>query len=197
MYGSISNKPKFLAVLGFIALLIGTISANAQKLYAEGNLKVTPKEHAIRVAITNGSKDLLEGQSVSKIGVNTFDGKKLNDNRSFIFDSLTVNYGVAATGTVASNVNYTTALPPALRAGSLVFKQDNDVIFRVQLAAIVEAKNTDARFYELDGFQLLREDVTTEVYLEMPDGADLAPGTGNSGYIEVLSKGWETNAKRQ
>jgi hypothetical protein len=193
----ITNKPKFLAVLGFIAILMGTISAEAMKLYQDGNLKVTPKEHVIRVAIGNGSVNLLEGQSTSTIGINTFNGQKLNDNRSFIADSITVNYGVAADGTTASNVAYTTALPAALRAGALVFKQDNEVIFRVQLASVVEAKSTDARFKDLEGFQLLREDITTEVYLEMPAGADLAPGAGNSGYIEVIANGFETSAKRR
>jgi len=191
------NKPKFMLVIAFLSAIAGTLSTNARALAEAGKIKPTDSELYVRKAVTpGGSVNLLEGVSAAEIGITNFDGQRLDSDRYFIIDALTVNYGTASTGTSAKAVDYSTALPAALKNANLVIRQDNEVILRLPVSSINDAKNTDDRYRELGAFALLRDQKTISIDLEFPAGADLGAGAGKDGYVEVLLKGFETYIKR-
>lgn len=190
------NKPKFMVLMGFLASVMGILTVNAQQLYNQGKIKPTDSELYIRKDVgTGGTINLLEGLSTSTVGISNFDGQRLDTDRNFVIDALTVNYGVAAIGASPSAVDYTTGLPAALKNSHLVIRQNNEVIVKLPISSIFDAKNTDVRYRELDGFALLKDSKTISIDLEMPAGADLAPGGGNAGFVEVALKGFETYIK--
>jgi len=197
MLGQIRQKEGFMLAVAFLAGVQGLLSANAQQLAREGKIKPQDGVLYVRSAVggTN-TQNLLEGKSNQEIGVTNFDGQILNSDRYFVIDSVTINYGVAATGTAAKAVDYSTALPLALKNANLLIRQDNEVIVKLPVSDINEAKSSDERFRTLGAFALLRDQKTITLEIEFPAGGDLAPGAGNTGYAEVLLKGFETYIKR-
>jgi len=199
MYNSF-NKAKWHLIATFLLTVMSGLSANAKELLNSGDVNPRDATLAVRnLVVAGGDVDILQSYNSYVKGNNDFNGNKLANNRLFIIDSLTINYGTGVTATVGEkydSVNYTTALPPALKSANLVIKQGDQVIRRISISAINEAKNTDARWYELHGFALLREDQTTSITIEFPSGSDLAAGANNSGYVEVIFKGAETVAVR-
>lgn len=191
------NKAGFMLVIAFLSAIATTLSVNARDLARAGKLKPTDSELYVRKGVTpGGSVNLLEGMSASEIGITNFDGQRLDADRIFVISEVTVNYGIATTGTSAKAVDYVTALPLALKNSHLVVKQDNEVILKLPITSINESKSSDNRYRELEAFALLQDQRTTSVDIEFPAGADLAPGAGNTGYVEVLFKGFETYVKR-
>lgn len=190
------NKEKFMLVIAFLTAVFGQLSANTKDYFT--NSKIQPRDGTLVVrntAVAGGIVNLLEGYNSQQTGINDFNGQQLTSGRNFVVDALTINYGVAATGTAVHAAAYTTALPAALLAGNLVIKQKDEVVRRISIAAINQAKSADTRFYELDSFALLRDEHPTRIEIEFPAGSDLAAGGGNSGYVEVIFKGFETNIK--
>lgn len=193
------NKLLFTLVVAFLSSIASTLSVNARELAQQGKIRPTDSELYVRKAVGsggNGTVNLLEGLANSEVGISNFDGQRLDADRYFVVNALTVNYGVAATGTSAAAVNYTTALPAGLKCANVVIKQDNEVLFRIPIASINESKSSDTRYRELGAFSLIRDQKTVRVEIEFPDGTDLAPGAGNAGYVEVLLSGFETYIKR-
>lgn len=196
MYNNNFNKAKWHLIAAFLLTVMSGLSANAKALINSGEVNPRDATLAVRqLVVAGGDVDILQGYNAYEKGKNDFNGNKLANGRLFVIDSLQINYGVAdtaATATGYDKVNYTTALPPALKSANLVIKQGDKVIRRISIAAINEAKSTDTRWYDLDGFALLREDQVTSIVLEFAQGSDLAAGVGNSGYVEVILKGAET-----
>lgn len=196
MFGQ-QNKHKWMLVIAFLATVMGTLSANAQKLYEAGAINPRDAELAVRKAVVaGGTVNLLDnaGQAAIK-GVNDFDGNRLTNGRNFVIDAITINYGVATTGTTAAAVDFSTALPPALKTANLVIKQNDIVIRRLSIASINEAKSTDLRFRELDGFAILKEETTTSIEIEFGANTSFSPGAGNDAYVECILKGFETHIR--
>jgi hypothetical protein len=197
MYGQ-QNKHKWLLVIAFLATVMGDLSANAQALYKAGRINPRDAELAVRkVVVAGGTVNLLDNAGQASVkGVNDFDGNRLTSGRNFVIDAITINYGVGTTGTTAAAIDFSTALPPALKTANLVIKQDDRVIRRLSIASINEAKSTDLRFRELEGFALLVEETTTSIEIEFGAGTAFSPGAGNDAYVECILKGFETNIKR-
>lgn len=191
------NKHKWHLVIAFLFAISNVLSANTQALL--NAKKLNPRDGTLAVrqkVVAGGTVNVLDGYNARVKGQNDFDGNKLTSDRNFIIDGLTINYGVAASATTVESVNYTTALPAALKTANLVIKQNDDVLRRISISAINQAKSTDDGWYYLDGFAILLEDQVTSIEIEFATGTDLVPGSGNSGYVEVLLKGFETNVKR-
>lgn len=197
MLGQMRQKEGFMLVVAFLAGVQGLLSANAQQLAREGKIKPQDSVLYVRSAVggTN-TQNLLEGKTSQEIGITNFDGQILNSDRYFVIDSITVNYGVAATSTSPKAVDYTTALPAALKNANLLIRQDNEVIVKLPVADINAAKTSDDYYKVLGAFAFIRDQKTITLEIEFPAGGDLAPGAGNAGYAEVLLKGYETYIKR-
>ncbi|UOB18592.1 hypothetical protein [Abyssalbus ytuae] len=198
MFGRINQKEKFLYVIAFLASIPTLLSTNIKEKIDQGKVKPQDSELFIRANVGSGNNtiNLLEGKTSKEIGVSNIDGQILNSDRYFVIDAVTVNYGIAASATSPKAVDFSTTLPLALKNANLVIKQDNEVIINLPVAAINDAKATDERYRVLAAFALLRDQKTIEITIEFPSGSDLAPGAGNSGFVEVLLKGMETYIKR-
>lgn len=190
------NKAKWHLIANFLLTVMVGLSANAKELLNSGDVNPRDATLAVRNIVSGGGdRDILEDYTAFSKGNNDFNGNKLANGRLFIIDSLQINYGVALTADIDKNyhkVNYTTALPPALKSANLAIKQGDNVIRRISIAAINQAKSTDAIWYELDGFGLLREDQITSLVIEFPSGSSLNVPADSAGYVEVILKGAET-----
>lgn len=189
------NKTQWLIVVAFLAAVSSTLSLNAQNLIKQGKVRPTDSELFVRKNVGSGgtgTQNLLEGLANSEIGISNFDGQRLDADRYFVISELTLNYGVGLIADAVHAIDYSVSFPLALKTANLVIKQDNEVLHRIPVASINEAKSTDNRYRDLGGFVLLRDQKTIRVELEFAAGADLVPGAGNAGFVEVLLKGFET-----
>ena len=197
MFGQQFNKGKWMLVIAFLSAIFPNLPANAKDLMNSG--KVNPRDTTLVVRkqiVAGGTVNILDGYNSKVKGQNDFDGNKLTNGRNFVWDAITINYGVDLTATAVESVNYTTALPAALKSANIVVKQDDEVVRRISISAINDAKSSDERYYYLDGFGFLQEELVTAIEIEFASGTDLAPGAGNSGSVEVIFKGFETAIKR-
>ena len=190
------NKAKILMVLAFLASMSSELSANTVRLINQK--KINPRDRALVVRTTvaaGGTVNLLDGFNSSIRGINDFNGNQLANNINFVLDSLTVNYGTGATDTVGSKydiVDYTTALPPALRNANLIISQEDKVIRKIPISLINEAKSSDARLLELGGFALLKSEAITSLEIEFGQNADFGLAADTSPYVELILNGFET-----
>jgi hypothetical protein len=196
MYGQ-NNHPKYLQVVAFLVTVATLFSANMQALVTAQ--KVVPRDTQLVVRkafVPGGTINLLENAGQASVrGKNDFDGNRLTNSKNFVITGITVNYGFAATDTFEGLVDYSTALPVALRNANLVITQDDGVIRKYSIARINESKSSDNRIHELTALCLLLEERTTSIKIEFGEGAVLDPGAGNSAYAEVILDGFETKIK--
>lgn len=192
MFGN--NKQKFLTVAAFIIAMSSYMSANTQNLIAKQRIKPRECDLVVRKAVVaGGTVNLLENAGQSAVrGINDFNGDRLTNGRNFVWDRITVNYGVAVAGTSAASVAYTTALPPALLTANIIIEQNGNSIRKLSVAAIDAAKGSDAYFDEFGSLALLVEETTTAIKIEFGEGTSLGAGAGNDGYVEVILRGFET-----
>lgn len=193
-----ANKAKILMVVAFLATQADVLGAEFISAVNAG--KVNPRDTTlvVRAEVTpGGTVNLLESLKTKVRGANDFDGDELSNGRHFVIDAFTINYGVAASDSAVHTVNYTTALPPALKASNFAIGQTDVNLRRFSVAAVNEAKSTDYRYYQLESFVVLKASTSTQLDIEFPTGSsDFAAGEGNSGYVEVILKGFETNIVR-
>lgn len=196
MFGK-NNHPKFLLVVAFLASVSSLFSANMQANVKAGRVIPRDAQLVVRdVVVAGGTVNLLEDATQSSVrGKNDFNGNRLTNGKNFVITDVTVNYGAATTNTFEGEVDYSTALPPVLKNANLVIKQDDEVIRRLSVSRINEAKSSDNRMFELKSFALLLEERTTKIEIEFPESGAFAPGAGNSAYVEVILDGYETKVK--
>lgn len=197
MFQTQNNKLKFLLVTAFLSTIMSDLSANTQANFQAGKLQPRDAEIAVRKAIVaGGTVNILENQGQSRTrGVNDFDGDRLTNGRNIVIDGITINYGTAAEATLPQNVDYNTALPSALKTANLVIKQNGVTKVTLSVASINAAKSSDEYYRFLEAFALLREETTTSIELEFGAGTDLGEAAGDSGFVEVIIRGFETYVK--
>lgn len=197
MFGNpTNNKAKWLLVIAFLSAVSGELSANTKQLIEQK--KINPRDRTLVVrskVAAGGTVNLLDGYNSAIKGINDFNGNQLSNNLNFVLDMLTINYGTGEDATVVSKydtVDYTTALPAALKTANLIIEQDDKVIRKISIAAINEAKSMDARWFELEGFALLKSDTITGLKIEFGKNADFGLAAGTEAYVELILKGFET-----
>ncbi|MFV9549659.1 hypothetical protein [Algibacter sp. PT7-4] len=189
-------KPKLFTVLAFLVLMGPSLSANTQLLISQGKINPRDKTLVVRNEVSaGGTVDLLQGFNSAIRGINDFNGNQLANNLNFVLENLQLNYGTGATATVGTkydSVNYTAALPPALKSANLIIEQDEKVIRKISIAAINEAKNTDERWLEIQ-LALLKSETITGLKIEFGQNAAFAyTGGDDASYVELILKGFET-----
>lgn len=189
-----NNHPKFLMVVAFLMSMTGSFSANMKQNIQSGKVNPRDAQLAVRkVVAAGGTVNLLENAGQASVrGKNDFDGNRLTNGKNFVVTDLTINYGTAADDTFEGAVDYSTALPIALKNANLVISQDEKVIRKISIARIQEAKSSDHRLYELKGLFLLKEETTTSISIEFPENASFGLAGGTSAYVEVILDGFET-----
>lgn len=162
------------------------------------NLKPTPGELYVQGIVTaGGTQSLLGGSTVQEKGVTNFDGNHLQKDRIFVVSAVTVQYGEAAVNTKPYNVSYKDEFPPQLENATLLIKQKNEVIVKLPISAIQNAKKSDDFYRKLGALALIEPEHEVEMYLEFPSGTAITPATaGHKSFVRVLLQGLETYAKR-
>lgn len=162
-----------------------------------GRMRPTPSEAYIASKFTaGGTVHLLSGNIAQEIGVTNFDGNKLEADRYFVADSVTVLYGEGTSSNKVYEVKYDKELPAVLLASHLVVRQKNEVVIKLPVCSIDNAKKTQAFYRKLEAFALLEPNAPIEIQLETPMGASITPSSGDTSFVKVLIKGFETQLKR-
>ncbi len=188
-----SNKEDYVQVATFLG------EQNARKGFGWeiGKLKPTPSELYVQGVITaGGTQDLLGGSTVQEKGVTNFDGNRLQKGRIFAISDVTVQYGTANGGTKPYNVSYGDELPAQLENATLVVRQKNEVIVKLPISAIQNAKKSDNYYRALGAFALIEPEHQVEMSIEFPSGTSIKTEGDKKSYIRVLLKGFETYSKR-
>ncbi len=161
-------------------------------------LKPTPSELFVQGVITaGGSQHMLGGSTVQEKGITNFDGNRLQKGRVFAISEVTVQFGVANATTKPYNVSYNdTDFPAQLENATLVIRQKNEVIVKLPIAAIQNAKQSPKYYRELGAFALIEPEHEVEMFIDFPTGSSMKVGEGKQSYVRVLLKGFETYSKR-
>ncbi len=190
----LSNEEPFVKVATFLE------EQNERKNFGWeiGKMKPTPSELYVQGVISaGGSQHLLGGSTVQEKGVTNFDGNRLQKGRAFAISDVTVQFGAATGTTKPYNVSYNDeAFPAQLENAMLVIRQKNEVIVKLPISAIQNAKNSDNYYRNLGAFALLEPEHEVEMFIDFPTGSKMNTPEGKAPYVRVLLKGFETYSKR-
>ncbi len=190
----LSNEEGYLKVATFLA------EQNERKGFGwqTGKLKPTPSELFVQGVITaGGTQHLLGGSTVQEKGITNFDGNRLMKDRIFTISEVTVQFGTANATTKPYNVSYNDEdFPAQLENAVLLIRQKNEVIVKLPISAIQNAKKSPDYYRKLGALALLEPEHEVEMTIEFPTGTSMKVGEGKSAYVRVLLKGFETYSKR-
>lgn len=163
-----------------------------------GKMKPTPSELFVQGVITaGGTQPLLGGSTVQEKGVTNFDGNRLQKDRIFVVAGVTIQYGEAAADTKPYNVSYKDEFPAQLENATLIIRQKNEVVVKLPVSAIQNAKKGSDYYRMLGAFALIEPEHEVEMDLEFPSGTSITPATaGQKSFVRVLLQGLETYSKR-
>lgn len=197
----LQNEEQFLRIATFLGTVKEKAARNGSALLANlrpADAKITPNELFVHAPISGGgTQHLLTGSSVQEKGVTNFDGNRLGQGRNFVADAITVQYGEAASGTNVYNVEFKDELPNVLQSSNIVVRQNNEVVIKLPIRSIQNAKKTDAFYRKLEALALLVDLQEIEISIELPSGSTITPKTsGHETFVAVYIKGFETYIKR-
>ncbi|KAB8153379.1 hypothetical protein EZY14_009105 [Kordia sp. TARA_039_SRF] len=185
------NRDELKSFLSDIETKTNYLSEDFKRKLKNGSVMFTPSSLMIRKEVSAGGKvNLLEEQTKKVQGINSFDGDMLNKNRIFIGTHVVVKYAAEASGSNPSTLDYTTNLPKGLKSSNLKTVQGKRILTTLPIAAINDAAFTDELYFNLGNPIFFQDETLTEVEIEFPSTVDLAPGAGNSSYIEVSYLGF-------
>lgn len=178
--------------LGMQAPKFGLTFEQAQRM------KPTPSELYVNSQFSaGGNVPLLNGNSTQETGVTNFDGNRLEAGRFFIIDGLTLQYGEADASKKVWEVAYDKKLPAVLLSSHLVLRQNGEVIVKLPISAIENAKREDTFYRKLGALALIEPMQTIELSIETPAGSSITSANGSDkSFVRVLFKGMETYIKR-
>lgn len=188
------NEEQYVKVSNFLE----NVNAEKNLRMPVARLKPTPSELYVHSKFAAGGvANLLTSNAVQEVGVTNFDGNKLESDRYFVADAVTVQYGE---GTASSDkvysIKYDKELPAVLLSSHLVIRQKNEIIVKLPISAIENAKKSDAYYRKLEALALIEPNAPVEIQIETPMGSTITPSSGDSSYVRVLIKGFETYQKR-
>lgn len=160
----------------------------------QSRLKMIPNELYLNTKFTlGGTVNLLHSNATKDVGVTNFDGNRLEPSRYFVVNGLTIQYVAETTDKKVFEVEYTDELPAVLKASNFILKVGDEVVCKLPISAIQNAKKSD-NFYRFLGTMILIEpERAVEICIEAPNGASLVSGKHH--YVKVLLRGYETNIK--
>lgn len=190
-----NNEEQYTRVATFLARQAAKFGLTPE---AMGRMKPTGSELYIRSQFNaGGNVPLLNGNSTQEVGVTNFDGNRLDNGRFFVAQAVTIKYGEAAAGKKVWEVNYNKKLPPELLASHFVARQNGEVIIKLPIVSIDNAKNSDEYYRRLGYLAIFEPTQTIDVTIETPQGSVITPAvSGEKSFVEVLIQGFETYVKR-
>lgn len=190
------NEEKFLRVATFLSRQAQRFNLTPEQM---NRMKPTPSELYVNsLFAAGGNVSLIDGNSTQQKGVTNLDGNRLENGRFFVIEALTLLYGEAADGTKVWDVSYDKALPAVLLSSDFVIRQNGEVIVKLPVAAIENAKKSTEDYYRVLGaLAVIEPTQTIEMSIETPVGSSITPATsGHKSFVRVLLRGFETYVKR-
>ncbi len=197
---TMQQKQVFSIFLAFWMALVsgGTELSAATQTKANANqIKLTnTTEQVVRKQITFGgsTENLLESSDILRVGVTDYDGRKLKDYQTLLFDKIRVGYSTHADPGKEAFLGYDDTIPDILLNSYLVIKQGNREIINLPISAIannfVKTKLEDY-YAELDNITYLVDSSPIEMYLQFPDDT-VDPDASVKHYLYVGLKGYST-----
>lgn len=183
------NDEKYLQVEQYLLDVVKkkgiTIPTHRMRL-AAGEMMVSSKYSA------GGSSNLLNGNVAREVGVSNFDGNKLETDRYFVIDGVTIAYGEGNAADKVYAVEYDKEVPAVLKSSNLIVRQNGQVLISLPIVSIINAKKKEDFYRHLNGLVLLEPNQPVEIIIESPVGSTITPSTGDTSFVRVLLKGYET-----
>lgn len=183
------NDEKYLQVEQYLLDVVRkkgiTIPTHRMRL-AAGEMMVSSKYSA------GGSSNLLNGNVAREVGVSNFDGNKLETDRYFVIDGVTIAYGEGNAADKVYAVEYDKEVPAVLKSSNLIVRQNGQVLISLPIVSIINAKKKEDFYRHLNGLVLLEPNQPVEIIIESPVGSTITPSTGDTSFVRVLLKGYET-----
>ncbi|CEN51301.1 hypothetical protein [Capnocytophaga canis] len=190
-----NNEEQYTRVATFLANQGGRFGLTAEQAM---RMKPTPSELYVNsIFSAGGSVPLLNGNSTQEIGVTNFDGNRLDAGRFFIIEAVTVQYGEAADTKKVWEVKYGDKMPEVLESSHLVLRQNGEVLVKLPISAIQNAKKMETFYRKLGALALIEPTQTVELTIDTPSGSSITTSNGSDkSFVRVLFKGFETYLKR-
>ena len=189
------NEEKFLRVATFLSRQAQRFNLTPEQM---NRMKPTPSELYVNsLFAAGGNVSLIDGNSTQQKGVTNLDGNRLENGRFFVIDGITILYGEDAAGKKVWEVDYKKDLPAVLLSSDFVLRQNGEVIVKLPVSAIDNAKKTDDYYRLLGALAVIEPTQTIEMSIETPVGSTITPATsGHNSFVRVLLRGYETYVKR-
>ena len=189
------NEEKFLRVATFLSRQAQRFNLTTEQM---NRMKPTPSELVINTEFSSGGNvSLIDGNSTQQKGVTNLDGNRLENGRFFVIDGITILYGEDDASKKVWEVDYKKDLPAVLLSSDFVLRQNGEVIVKLPVSAIENAKKTDDYYRLLGALAVIEPTQTIEMGIETPVGSSITPATsGHKSFVRVLLRGFETYVKR-
>ena len=189
------NEEQYHRVATFLARQAAKFNLSPAEM---ARMKPTPSELYINTQFSaGGNVPLLNGNSTQEVGVTNFDGNRLDNGRFFVIDAITLLYGEAAANKKVWEVDYNKEVPAELKASHLVVRQNGEVITKLPVASIENAKKSQEFYRRLGALAVIEPTQTVDVTIETPAGSTITPANASDkSFVQVLLKGFETYIKR-
>lgn len=189
------NEEQYQRVATFLARQAAKFNLSPAEM---ARMKPTPSELYINTQFSaGGNVPLLNGNSTQEVGVTNFDGNRLDNGRFFVIDAITLLYGEAAANKKVWEVDYNKEVPAELKASHLVVRQNGEVITKLPVASIENAKKSQEFYRRLGALAVIEPTQTVDVTIETPAGSTITPANeSDKSFVQVLLKGFETYIKR-
>lgn len=189
------NEEQFLKVREFLNLV------NQSSGYKMDTAKTIPLPSELYVASkinAGGTSSLLLGSTVQEQGITNFDGNRLANDRHFVANAVTILYGEGNASDNIVEIDFLKKeLPAVLLSSTLVIRQNQQVIAKLPLISIELAKKNQTDFYRnLGAFLLLKPNDQIDIEIITPSGSRLSQESGDTSFVKVLLRGFETFVKR-
>lgn len=192
----LQNEENYLRASNFLSRQGARFNLDPMQM---ARMKPTPSELFVNAQFNaGGNVPLLTGNSTQEVGVTNFDGNRLEAGRFFVIDAVTILYGEDAAGKKPWEVDYDKKLPAVLKNSILVVRQNGEVITKLPIVSIDNAKanNQENGYRRLGALAILEPNQPVDITFETPAGSSITPSGNNKSYVSVLLRGFETYLKR-
>lgn len=186
------NEEKYLLIERFIT----DITSKKGIQIPAHRLKPTASELFVQSKYTAGGlSNILTGNVTREVGVTNFDGNKLENDRYFVIQAVTLLYGEGESTKKVYEIGYDTKLPAILKSSTLLIRQNNMVLVSLPIQAIENAKQLDNFYRSLESLVFLEPNQPIEILIESPVGSSITPTSGDTSFVKVMLKGFETQIR--
>jgi hypothetical protein len=140
----------------------------------------------------SGVTALTKSSGNKSVGVQSFDGNKLDDAQHFVIDSIALDYGLEVTtdNKEVTDAGYSDSAPAELLSADLIIKQGSELV-RIPVSEIHNLNTGATRsddFRNISHMPIIEASKVFEIAIEFAEGISLSAGT-NDHFVKVSLRG--------